>query len=200
MGLLDIIAKVFSTTRSISDIQQTVKSVTQLTGTMGGGTKSVALPGLPTSLAELQSMPEASLTDEYKVAALAVAVLCNYENDATETFQMMDFLRGPQPLNAVDKQFISDRLKGRDYIIKSYLKGATPDNNYTPDAPYAVEISENSYSRQEKDYVKLFVQSSGADTPRPITLRQKASTGQWFVWEMSLLTDVRQPKASDPWA
>lgn len=195
MGLSDLFKKASQT---MSGLQSAVKGVAELAGIANA--KNVTLASLPTTLAELQAMPAAGLTDEYAVAALAVAVLCNYEHDPDETHRMMDFLRGPQPLNGVDKQFIRDRLKGRSYIIRSYLKGATPDNNYTPTTPYSVEVSENSYSRSEQGYVKLFVQTSGADSPRPITLRQKASTGQWFVWKESLLTDVRKPKENDPWA
>ncbi|MFR7485190.1 MAG: hypothetical protein ACLUVP_07940 [Acutalibacter sp.] len=31
-------------------------------------------------------------------------------------------------------------------------------------------------------------------------MRQKGSDGKWFLWEQYLLTDVRIPKAADPWA
>ncbi len=189
MGLFDFIKNLAGISNSIpSSIISSLSS------------KSVSLPSLPTTLAELQAMPTAGLTDEYAVAALTVAVLCNYEKDPAETIRMMDFLRGPRPLNGIDQQFLRDRLKGRSYIIHSYLKGATPENNYTPTTPYSVEVSENSHSRSEQGYVKLFILSSGADTPRPITLRQKPSTGQWFVWQESILTDVRSPKEKDPWA
>lgn len=200
MGLSDLLKKASDVSRTISDLQDAVKDAKGSAGVSSGKAKSVDIPSLPTTLAELQAMPAAKLTDEYAVTALAVAVLCNYENDPDETCRMMDFLRGPQPMTGVDKQFIRDRLKGRSYVIRSYFKGATPDNNYTPAKPYAVEISENSYSREEQGYVKLFVRTSGADSPRPITLRLKPSTGQWFVWQQSLLTDVQKPKESDPWA
>ena len=200
MGLSDLLKKASDVSRTISDLQDAVKDAKGSAGVSSGKAKSVDIPSLPTTLAELQAMPGAKLADEYAVTALAVAVLCNYENDPDETCRMMDFLRGPQPMTGVDKQFIRDRLKGRSYVIRSYFKGATPDNNYTPTKPYAVEISENSYSREEQGYVKLFVRTSGADSPRPITLRLKPSTGQWFVWQQSLLTDVQKPKESDPWA
>ncbi len=180
-----------------SVVKKGVKSISSAVSKIG---KKVTLESLPANLEELQAMPGADLTDEYTVAALAVAVLCNYENDPDETYRMMDFLRGPQPMNGVDKQFIRDRLNGRGYIIRSYLKGTSPDNNYTPAEPYVVEISENSYSRTEEGYVKLFLKSSGADSPRPIILRKKASTGQWFVWQVSFLSDIRKPKEADPWS
>ena len=46
----------------------------------------------------------------------------------------------------------------------------------------------------------LYVVCSGADSPRPLKLRMKPSTGQWFLWEQQLLAGIRIPKAADPWA
>ena len=45
--------------------------------------------------------------------------------------------------------------------------------------------------------------SGGADSMRNITLRNKPSTGQWFVFSDSyrgLLADIRIPKCQDAWA
>ena len=36
--------------------------------------------------------------------------------------------------------------------------------------------------------------------PRPLKLRNKPSTGQWFLWEQQLLTGIRIPQVADPWA
>lgn len=36
--------------------------------------------------------------------------------------------------------------------------------------------------------------------PRPLKLRNKPSTGQWFLWEQQLLTGIRIPVEADPWA
>ena len=40
----------------------------------------------------------------------------------------------------------------------------------------------------------------GADSARQIRLRTKPSTGQWFLWEQFLLSDIRVPVSADPWA
>ena len=115
---------------------------------------------------------------------------------------MLDFLRGPRPLNGMDKQFIKDRFRGKEYLMRSYFAGATPENNYTPKLPYRVSISENASSRSQfgEGYLTLYVACSGADSPRPLKLRNKPSTGQWFLWEQQLLTGIRIPKSADPWA
>ena len=65
-------------------------------------------------------------------------------------------------------------------------------------------MMENAYSREQiKDGIlTLYVKCNGADSHRVITLRQKASTGEWFFWSgiMGLLSQVKTPKAADPWA
>lgn len=88
------------------------------------------------------------------------------------------------------------------YLMRSYLVGSTPENNYTPVQPYRVTVSENTYSRTQfvDGYLTLYVACSGADSPRPLKLRNKPSTGQWFLWEQQLLTGIRIPQVADPWA
>jgi len=47
----------------------------------------------------------------------------------------------------------------------------------------------------------VFLKTAGADSPRPMKLRQKASTGEWFLWEYSsILSGIRIPAVEDPWA
>lgn len=138
------------------------------------------------------------------LAAMALALLLCVPALAAgfdEAKLMLNFLRGPRPLNGQDISFIKDRFRGgaRSYIIFSYFTGATPENNYTPTKPYTVTISSDSHSYDEENYARLYVACGGADSPRPVKLRKKAD-GQWCLWEQYLLTDIRQPKANDPWA
>ena len=42
--------------------------------------------------------------------------------------------------------------------------------------------------------------SGGADAPRPIKLRRKPSTNQWFVNEIQCLADIKVPTGQDAWA
>ena len=66
--------------------------------------------------------------------------------------------------------------------------------------PYAITVSENPYSFDEENWATLYVTSGGADHPRPIKLRKKPSTGQWFVNDIQCLADIRVPVEEDPWA
>lgn len=66
----------------------------------------ITLNSLPKTLDELKAMPQAALTVPEEVAALTVAALALYPENPAETEKMLDFLRGPRPLNGIDKQFI----------------------------------------------------------------------------------------------
>ena len=164
--------------------------------------REITLNRLPKTLQELQAMPQAGLTNPEEVAALTVAALALYPENPSETEKMLDFLRGPRPLNGIDKQFLKDRFRGKEYLMRSFFAGSSPENNYTPVMPYRVVVSENPYSRSQlaDGYLTLYVNCSGADSPRPLKLRKKPSTGQWFLWEHQLLAGIRIPVAADPWA
>ena len=163
---------------------------------------NISFSALPMSLDELKAVPEASLIQPQYTAALAIAALCSYPTNQEAALQMLAFLQGPKELSVFDKQFLADRFRGKDYVPRSFFNGASPGNNYTPTQPYTLTLFENPYSRNniEQGYLTLHVRSGGADSPRQITLRQKPSTGQWFLWEQFLLSDIRKPIADDPWA
>ena len=105
-------------------------------------------------------------------------------------------------LSEYEKQFLADRFRDKDYVPRSYFSGATPENNYEPSEPYTLTFFENPYSRENfsEGYLTLHIKSGGADSARQIKLRTKPSTGQWFLWEQFLLSDIRKPAAADPWA
>ena len=160
--------------------------------------KTFTFAKLPENTAELQAMPEAALTDAYATAALTVAVLCHYEKNAEETIEMLNFLKGPQPLSPFQIQFLRDRLVGKAYVPRSYFAGTSPSNNYQPTLPYTVTVTENPYSFNNEGYATLWIKSSGADTPRQVQLRAKGD--RWYLWENFLLPDIRVPAELDPWA
>lgn len=168
----------------------------------GAGNKSytVTLREIPASLAQLQAMPEGALKQPEHTAALTIAALCIYPIDKEAALEMLNYLQGPRGVTPYDKQFLADRFRDKDYVPRSYFAGATPQNNYEPSEPFTVTVFENPYSRDQEGYLTLHVRSGGADSPRQIKLRSKPSTGQWFLWEQFLLSDIRQPVAADPWA
>ena len=157
---------------------------------------------LPSSLQQLQSMPEGTLQKPEHTAALTIAALALYPTDKEASLQILEYLQGPRGLSNYDKQFLADRFRDKDYVPRSFFQGAVPQNNYEPAQPYTVTVFENPYSRDQlaQGYLTLHVRSGGADSPRQIKLRNKPSTGQWFLWEQFLLSDIRTPIGADPWA
>ena len=192
MGIFD---KLKSTAKSA--VNQAVSTAAKSIGTKR---ETFTFASLPESLAEMQALPEASLDTPFKTAALTVCALCAYAADKNVGTEMLNWLRGPRPLNGQDISFLNDRFRGnRTYIPFSYFAGAKPENDYTPTEPFTITIESNHTTDAEQGYAKLFIPCGGADSPRPIKLRMKGD-GKWLLWEQYLLTDVKQPKSSDPWA
>ena len=89
---------------------------------------------------------------------------------------------------------MTDSVTVKTYLPFTYFKGSVPDNNYTPSEPFTIEIESSHVSDDVDGYMKLFIPCGGADTPRPIMLRQRGSDGKWFLWEHSLLVGVKNTK------
>lgn len=196
MGLFDSLKN-----KAVQSVSNTVQNAVQNAAqSIGNHSETVTLSTLPKTLAELQSLPQADLKSPYGTVALAVAALCRYGESVEDCLQMLDYLRGPRPLSPMDKQFLRDRLVGKAYVPISYFEGTSPQNDYTPSTPLRITVKKNPYSAQGEDFLTLYVHSSGADSDRIVEVRRKPSTGQWFLWEVKCLSDIRIPVSSDPWA
>lgn len=158
--------------------------------------KTFVFADYPKNADELKKMPELDFSSPLSTAAFAMLVLLEYDESPENTIEMLNVLKGPQPMNGMDVQFLRDRIKGRGYIPRSYFEGSSVKNDYTPNVPYKITVSEYAYTYQSEGYAK--VQSSGADSPRPIELRRKGN--QWFLWRNLALSDIRTPASADPWA
>jgi len=199
MGIFDSIMK--SAGNAIKS--EPVKAANNSDSSVGKGsnhTESFTFSSLPNSLAELQAMPEATLDSAFKTTALTIAVLCAYEKNPDGCMEMLDFLKGPAEVSEYEKGFIKERLNGKFYKTFSFFEGATPENGYKPNTPYVIKVSENPYSFDEENWATLYVTSGGADNPRPVKLRKKPSTNQWFLNDIQCLADIRVPVEEDPWA
>lgn len=165
-----------------------------------GNNKTFTFISLPRNLSELRALPESNLLTPHRTAALTVAALCRYGENVQECLDMLNYLKGPQPLSNHGIQFLRDRLTGKTYKPFSFFNGAMPENDYMPFMPYQITVFDGPYSFDDEYYAKLMIRSGGADSPREIKLRQKPSTEQWFLWEEYLLADIRKPKSADEWA
>ncbi len=159
----------------------------------------VKLNTLPATLAEFQALPRSTPEE---VCAGFLCALNLHTKSPNDGVAAMDLLRGPRPMTPYDSQFLRDRLRGKEYLPLAYFDGATPQNGYRPTAPYTLTVLPDQRPQDvEEGYLRVFLQTAGADAPRPVKLRQKPSTGEWFLWEYSSpLSGIRIPASQDPWA
>lgn len=164
-------------------------------GASANETKTITFERLPQTAAEVKVCKS-----PFETAAYAVAAFIKYTENVAEGEAMLNVLKGPEPLNPFGKQFLRDRLRGKEYVARSYVEGTSPANGYTLPGICKIRIFSNPYSYQEPNYARLLLTSSGADNPRFITLRKKPSTGEWFLWTYEgVLADIRPPKGSSGW-
>ena len=210
MGLLDdLLGKAIDVARQTAATKgngapapraQTTNTQTANTQTRASFTKDVTFFSVPSDLEQFKALPQASMQTPFNTAALTVLAFSLYPEHRDLSLAALDFLRGPNPLSGIDKQFIADRfMDKKDYVPRSYFNGATPQNDYTPSQPWTVRITAGPYAYQNEGYAKLAIRSGGADSPREVVLR-KAKDGKWYLWEQYLLADVRPPESSNPWA
>ncbi len=162
----------------------------------------VTIDKMPTTLESFKVMEGTDFKDPNKVVALTVVALCMYPANKDLCIEMLNFLKGPRPLSNYEIQFLSDRFKGKDYLVASYFEGAAHTNNYEPTNPLSIKVYKTAHSEDllDEGYLQLFLKSGGADSARGVKLRKKESTGEWFLWEYLLLSDIRKPVKEDPWA
>ena len=162
------------------------------------GKQGIAFPALPATLNQFTSLPHAGLQSPYETAAMFVVALSVYPQNKDESIAMINFLKGPAPLSARNLDLF--KMQVTDYLSRSYFAGSTPQNDYAPTKPYTVVITDNPHSYGVQGVVKLFVYCGGADSPRPIEMRL-AKDGKWYLTEYSsLLSGIRKPESTNPWA
>lgn len=165
-------------------------------------TRTFTFATLPTTPNELRALPEAAQTDPFAVAALAVLAALAYHGASPEAcYTLFDELRGPAgALTPFAKQFLRDRLAESPHVPRSFLLGTSPDNDYAPSIPYRISVADGPYSYTDEGYAKLWLHSSGADSDRPVTLRQ-GKDGRWWLWgDIMFLSQIRDPESQNPWA
>ncbi len=155
---------------------------------------------IPSNIEEFKALPQMSLTSPEETCAAFLCALALYVKDSSAGTEAMNMLRGPRPMTPYDSQFLRDRLRGKEYLPLAYFEGADPGNNYEPRRPYVLNVMPDPRPQDvEEGYIRVFLKTSGADSPRPVKLRGKG--GQWFLWEYSSpLSGIRIPAAQDPWA
>jgi hypothetical protein len=102
-------------------------------------------------------------------------------------------------LRASDIWLLHSQIKSKPYIPRSYVKGAMPDNGYQLPGYFVFEFSDNPHSGDpERGTHKVFINSSGASSPRPVTVKRN-DKGIWKAYEWStLIVGVQEPDDGEP--
>ena len=97
---------------------------------------------------------------------------------------------GLQPSNPEIQRF-RERVGRQPHIASSYFQGASPQSGYAlPAPPLTIKLKRGQRTSGGR---KVFVYSTGADSPRPIVLKEN-DRGLWKAYEWSSLTvGVRKP-------
>ena len=153
---------------------------------------------MPQTAADIQALvDEFGLSDRHNTTAFFMASYVRYAENADDGLAMVDVLKGPQPLSDSEKAFFKERLSDKKYLPKSYFEGAKPENNYEPDSPWTIVISDETVSAPE-GYSYTTVSSGGADNPRRVCLRIKGDNH--YLWEFNgVFLSIRLPAEEDPW-
>lgn len=94
----------------------------------------------------------------------------------------------------IDQQRLKTRLAGKNgYKIRSFFKGAEPENGYQLAAPYIVQFHDNPYTRSaDGKSMRLLAFTCGASRTRPMTVVKTAFGWKAKEWS-SMTSGVRRP-------
>ena len=126
------------------------------------------------------------------VAPLTVAVAKNRLQEDSKGYK-------GYTIHLSDLRLIKDQLKRYPFLPNSYVLGTSPQDGYSlSNKSLKFSFSTNKYSGSEEEgNIKLFVPSSGADSPRPIKVTRN-DKGLWKADEWSsLLVGIRTPPQAD---
>ncbi len=160
----------------------------------------VIIERLPETLEEFKEMKEMDLTKAENTCLMFLCALNLFVKDRDTGVAAINILKGPVELNSHEINFLKDRFMDKSYLPLAYFAGARPDNNYTPDQPYTLNLYDDPRPQDtEEGYFRLYLETAGADSKRAIKMRKKDDN--WYIWEYpAIVMDIRKPKKDDPWA
>ena len=144
-----------------------------------------AVDQLVTELKKLHQEEGKTPEGAFKVWLKAIYLIQGGSTDQQAAgWEMLTFLTLPykdspgwekKPANSI----FTDRVKGDKDVFRSYAEGATPENGYAMD-PEAFSIVVTSKEDSDQG-LKMFVKSSGADSPRPVYMKKSNKSDLYFV-------------------
>ena len=167
--------------------------------------QTVKIPAMPTTVEEFVSLRNDLATTAHGGAAMYVVALVLFSKDPEVGLQALTIAvdakelsngtiyKGKSPSPARVRE-LKHRIGEKTYVARSYIQGTSADNDYSiPSGPLEINIRQQERDTPTDERTKLFVHSTGADSPRPITLA-KNNKGLWKATNYSSLdVGVRAP-------
>lgn len=178
---------------------------------MTNSLESIQIESVPKIIGEFVSLrDQLAQTPQGGAAMMIVALLAFAEDEelgrqclttAVDRERLQEGTGGYKgwELRVRDRRLIESQTRGKAHVLRSYIQGTSPGGGYAlPAPPYEMVFSSNRYSGDvESGKFKVFVDSSGADTPRPVTVRRN-NRGVWKALEWSsLLVGVKAAPVDD---
>ena len=195
--------------RKVSAYSQPIETITVSSqeGTNANGQKTVTFTfnALPRNIEELKTLEVENrkyFESPHFVTALFICCLNRIVDNSADTWEMINYLRthtatigmnGIEPIASKDMQnIVQSDLVGKDSNgypvvngLRSYFAGSSPGNLYTPTTPYQVTVveaaSESFYTQSGISYARLYVASSGADSPQGPLILRKTNNHGWLI-------------------
>ena len=153
--------------------------------------------GLPANYAEFRDRCQSACQSPYGAAKMFFdAVFCYMDpRTRSEGSKMLRFVMHEKQGWERSPNFSMFAQRMRDpkqqHIFRSFAEGTSPDNDYSMDPNnYRLMMGELVEST---GYLRLFLYSSGSDSPRPIWVKQ-FDDGLWYVINVvSTYAGVREP-------
>lgn len=159
-------------------------------------TQNVKIDRLPNTVEEFTQMRDQLASSPEGGAAVFILALKLYSENPTigeqclviavdrSKLQSGGVYKGME-VSRFDMSRLKEQVQRYPYIANSYFVGSSADNGYTFNVPTEMNCSENPHSGDiNSGEFKIFVKSSGADSPRPIRML-KNNRGVWKVAEWS---------------
>ncbi len=155
---------------------------------------------LPQTKADMEALvAEYGLTDPNRTIAFYLAAYHRAFEDPAAACDMINVLMADDnKLTAYSTSFLEEQVKAKPYMTAAYFKGAAPENSYTPDEPYTVEIPDAPEDLGGDCYLVKLV-TSGADSPRRTQAKLNADGNFYLLEYTSTLVDVIAPASLENW-
>ena len=153
--------------------------------------------GLPSNYAEFRERCQSACQSPYGAAKMFFdAVFCYMEpSTRSEGTKMLRFVMHEKQgwERSPNFSLFAQRMRDTKYqhIFRSFAEGTSPENDYSMD-PNSYQLMMGELV-ESTGYMRLFLYSSGADSPRPIWVKQ-FDDGLWYVINVvSTYAGVREP-------